>query len=151
MYGMSSQVQFKRFLLDFSIMDIAITLTKDLWSKIVSGEKKVEMRKWDLPKHFGLKQDSIYVVLKGTRKIVGRFKVEDVRMSFIQEAAWRRFGDGLGVSYQWYTQYWGKSIVMYFFVIGNCRVLSCHKNIEVTHAPQKYINIDKAWKCLVHL
>lgn len=132
-------------------MDIAITLPKDLWSKIVSGEKKVEMRKWDLPKHFDLKKDSIYVVLKGTRKVVGRFKVEDVKMYFTQWAAWRRFGDGLGISYKWFTQYWGNSFVMYFFVIGNCRVMSCHENKEVVYAPQKYILIDKAWKCLVHL
>lgn len=129
-------------------MNIAITLPQDLWSKIVSGEKKVEMRKWDLPRHFDLKLDSIYVVIKGTRKIVGRFKVEDVQMSFLRFAAWRRFGDGLGVSYQWFTQYWGNSYVMFFFVIGNCRVLSCFGTIEVPHAPQKYILMDKVWKSL---
>lgn len=132
-------------------MDIAITLPKDLWLKIVSGEKKVEMRKWDLPKHFDLKLDSIYVVIKGTRKVVGRFKVEDVQFSFLQFTAWRRFGDGLGISYQRFTQYWGNSFVMFFFVIGNCRVLSCHENIEAPLAPQKYILINKAWKCHVHL
>lgn len=132
-------------------MDIAITLPKDLWLKIVSGDKKVEMRKWDLPKHFDIKLDSIYVVIKGTRKVVGRFKVEAVQWSYLQFAAWRRFSDGLGVSYQWFTQYWGNSSIMYFFVIGNCRVLSCRENIEVSHAPQKYIIIDKTRKCLVHL
>lgn len=132
-------------------MNIAITLPKDLWSKIVSGEKKVEMRKWDLPKHFDIKSDSIYVVLKGTRRVVGRFKVEKVKRYFTPWVAWDKFGDGLGVSYQWFTKYWGNSFGMYFFVIGNCRVLSCHGIIEVPHAPQKYILIDKAWKSLVLL
>lgn len=122
-------------------MDIAITLPKDLWSKIVSGEKKAEMRKWDLPKHFNLKKDSIYVVLKGTRKVVGRFKVEDVDMFFLKECAWNKYGDGLGVSHEWFSKYWGDAFVMYFFVIGNCRVFDHRKVVEVTHAPQKYIKL----------
>lgn len=132
-------------------MDIAITLPKDLWLKIVSGDKKVEMRTWDLPKHFDMKLDSIYVVIKGTRKVVGRFKVEGVKRYCTPWVAWDKLGDGLGVSYQWFIKYWGTHFMMIFFMIGNCRVLSCRENIEVSFAPQKYIIIDKASKCLVHL
>lgn len=133
-------------------MDIIITLPKDLWTKIVTGEKSVEMRKWNLPVHFDVTLDHIYVVLKGTRRVVGCFKVERVAYNFVKRAAWEEFGDKLGVSFEWFSKYWGDKTErdMCFFFIGNSHVLGGHRKIEVAHAPQKYMNIDKSWESLVH-
>lgn len=122
-------------------MDIAITMPKDLWLKIVSGDKSVEMRKWGLPKHFNLTLDRIYVVLKGTQKIVGNFQVVYVESRIRKNSSWSDFGKYLGVPYDWFSKYWGNSCVMYFFVIGDCTILDRHVNMGVSHAPQKYINI----------
>lgn len=55
-------------------MDIAITLPKTLWEKIVSGEKQIELRK-NFPKDFNVNVDKVYVCLKGTEFIAGFFKV----------------------------------------------------------------------------
>ena len=133
-------------------MDIIITLPKDLWTKIVTGEKSVEMRKWNLPEHFDVTLDKVFVVLKGTKRVVGCFEVERVAYNFSKTESWEEFGEKLGISYEWYDKYFGDYIFrdMYFFFIGNCHVLGNHRNIQVVRAPQKYMNIDEAWECLAH-
>lgn len=122
-------------------MDIAITLPEDLWLKIVSGEKSVEMRKWGLPRHFNLLLDRVYVVLKGTRKIVGNFQVVNVESRIRKETSWLDYGKACCVPLDCFSKYWGDSCVMYFFEIGDCTILDRHVNMGVLHAPQKYINI----------
>lgn len=57
-------------------MDIAITLPKSLWDKIVSGEKSIELRK-TRPYHFDIDFDRVYVVIKGSNDIVGYFNITD--------------------------------------------------------------------------
>lgn len=132
-------------------MDIIITLPKDLWTKIVSGDKSVEMRKWNLPEHFDVRVDRVFVVLKGTTRVVGCFKVERVAFNFVKDAAWQEFGNNLGVSFEWFDKYWGKCLIrdMFFFYIGDSHVLGSHRNVQVASAPQKYFNIDNAWESLV--
>lgn len=49
-------------------MNVLITLPKQLIDKIISGEKKYEMRKW-FPKFMRLGEDGFFVVEKGTDKI----------------------------------------------------------------------------------
>ena len=49
-------------------MNVLITLPKDLIEKIISGEKKYEMRKY-FPKYMRLGEDGFFVVEKGTDKI----------------------------------------------------------------------------------
>lgn len=55
-------------------MDIAITLPRSLWDKIVSGEKTIELRK-NTPQEFNEKTDRVYVCLKATERVVGFFTV----------------------------------------------------------------------------
>ena len=49
-------------------MNILITLPKNLLEKIMSGEKKYEMRK-SLPKNMKLGEDGFFVVEKGTDEV----------------------------------------------------------------------------------
>lgn len=133
-------------------MDIIITLPKGLWTKIVTGDKRVEMRKWNLPKHFDVTLDKVYVVLKGTKRVVGCFEIKRVRYILVKSVAWAVLGDKLGIDYERFDKYWGCNEIrdMYFFYIGDTHVLGRNRNIQVARAPQKYINIDKAWECLEH-
>lgn len=133
-------------------MDIIITLPKDLWTKIITGEKSVEMRKWYLPKHFDVTLNRVYIVLKGTKRVVGYFEVKRVAYNYVKVAAWEEFGDKLGIDYEWFDKYWGKDVNrdMYFFYVGDIHVLGSHRNLQVARAPQKYINIDKSWECHEH-
>lgn len=132
-------------------MDIIITLPRELWTKIVTGEKSVEMRKWNLPEHFDVRRDKVFVVIKGTTKVVGCFKVERVTFNFAKVAAWEEFGDKLGIDYEWFDKYWGNDEIrdMCFFYIGDTHVLGSHRNVQVARAPQKYLNIDNAWESLI--
>lgn len=56
-------------------MDIVITLPKNLIEKILSGEKTVEVRT-RRPIKFNLYRDIVYVVQKGTRRVVMNFTIE---------------------------------------------------------------------------
>lgn len=60
-------------------MDIAITLPRSLWDKIVSGEKTIELRK-NTPQEFNEKTDRVYVCLKGTEFVAGYFTVLSFRL-----------------------------------------------------------------------
>lgn len=132
-------------------MSIIITLPKDLWLKIVSGDKGFEMRKWGLPKHFNFEKDNVYVVLKGTRRIVGYFEVVKVESRVIKDVAWDNFGKELGVSYDWFSKYWGDDDyrVMYFFEIGHCHDFTARYQAEVPFAPRKYIKLTDHMKYFI--
>lgn len=126
-------------------MDIIITLPKEMWHKIVIGDKDVEMRKWFPITHFNLKKNRIYVVQKGTKKIVGYFNVVNLSGRLRKEPSWLEFGSRLGVTYEWFSKYWGEERnPMYFFEIGDCHVYSSHFKVEVPCAPQKYVNLTES-------
>lgn len=59
-------------------MNILITLPKNLLDKILSGEKKFEMRK-RLPKNMKLGEDGFFVVEKGTDKVRCWCRVDKVK------------------------------------------------------------------------
>lgn len=59
--------------------DIAITLPRNLWDKIVAGEKTIELRK-RIPKDFDIAEDWCYVVEKGTRRVLGRMTLSFSRV-----------------------------------------------------------------------
>lgn len=125
-------------------MDIIITLHKELWHKIVIGDKDVEIRKWFPITHFNPKKNCIYVVLKGTKKIVGYFNVVSFSGRLLKEPSWLEYGSRLGVTYEWFSKYWGEGRrPMYFLEIGDCHVFSSHSQIEVPCPPQKYVNVTE--------
>lgn len=60
-------------------MNILITLPKHLIEKIISGEKKYEMRKC-LPKNMKIGEDGFFVVEKGTDKVRCWCRVDAILM-----------------------------------------------------------------------
>lgn len=85
-------------------MNILITLPKHLIDKILSGEKKFEMRKC-LPKNMRLGVDGFFVVEKGTDKVVCWCRVDVVYDTFIDRynAAW--FANRVGISFEYVEKY----------------------------------------------
>lgn len=55
--------------------NILITLPKDLWDSIKRGKKTIELRK-SIPVKFDNCYSKCYVVLKGTRYVVGYFYID---------------------------------------------------------------------------
>ena len=98
-------------------MDIAITLPLDLWKKIVSGEKSIELRK-NFPKEFNVKTDRVYVILKGTTRIAGYFMVSSFEAFYAES-----INDLYPILYkiavpkQWIIGYIGYSSMVYFWHI----------------------------------
>lgn len=55
--------------------NIVITLPKDLWDSIKRGKKTIELRK-SIPVKFDSCYSKCYVILKGTRYVVGYFYID---------------------------------------------------------------------------
>lgn len=70
-------------------MNILVTLPKNLVEKIISGEKKVEVRKC-FPKNMKLYSDGFFVVEKGTDNIRCWCRVDDIAYTFadLYSASW---------------------------------------------------------------
>lgn len=85
-------------------MNILITLPKLLIDKILSGEKKFEMRKC-LPKNMRLGVDGFFVVEKGTDKVVCWCRVDVVYGTYIDHYSADWFASRLCVSYEYVDKY----------------------------------------------
>lgn len=98
-------------------MDIAITLPQDLWKKIVSGEKSIELRK-NFPKDFDVTTDRVYVIWKGTTLIAGYFVVSSFEYLYAESILdFERFLAEISVPIPWIVNYCGFSSVVYLWHI----------------------------------
>ena len=122
-------------------MDILITLPKNLIEKILSGEKTVEVitRR---PIQFDLFNDIVYVVQKGTRRVVMNFSIEkfdDVDMAGLLFL----YNEGkVGVDLNWLTKYAANKKTFSIWYIGCVTSLDCIDltldKMPVKAAPQSY-------------
>jgi len=113
-------------------MDIAITLPKELWKKVVSGEKTYELRR-KFPSNFTIGADKVYVILKGTKNVIGYFKVIANLKVQIHDAVMR--SRQIGVEPEWIARYldYGNKLG-HLWKIGNVTVFSPHSmNIVDLH------------------
>ena len=130
-------------------MDIAITLPKDLWKKIVSGEKIYELRK-SFPRKLKLKTGKVYVVLKGTKKVAGYFNVT----SFCKVSAYEAclMNKGIGVHPAWIAGYLGIGMHLdeektsaYLWNIGDTtellQTVRANVNLHLKSNPQSFCYI----------
>ena len=117
-------------------MNILITLPKNLLDKIISGEKKFEMRKC-LPKYMNICEDGFFVVEKGTDDVRCWCRVDEVRETYIDHniAGW--FAPRLCVSEEYIEKY-GKKV--YLWRIGKVIALECLKrdSLIVDRNPQQF-------------
>lgn len=85
-------------------MNVLITLPKHLIDKIISGEKKYEMRKF-LPKFMRLGLDGFFVVEKGTDKIRCWCRLDAVRKPYIDSLSAECLASSLCVSKEYIEKY----------------------------------------------
>lgn len=119
-------------------MNILITLPKDLLDKIISGEKKFEMRK-SLPMHMIIGQDGFFVVEKGTDTIRCWCRVDDVRETYVDHYSARWFAPYLCVSEEYIEKYAnGKKV--YLWKIGKVCVFEYlwRNSLLVDRNPQQF-------------
>ena len=97
-------------------MNILITLPKNLLEKIISGEKKFEMRKC-LPKNMKIGEDGFFAVEKGTDDVRCWCRVDEVRETYIDHYSAGWFASRLCVTEEYIEKY-AKSEKVYLWEIG---------------------------------
>lgn len=127
-------------------MDIAITLPLDLWKKIVSGEKSIELRK-NFPKMFRVNSNKIYVILKGTKQVAGFFQVSSFEYFYAESV--RDFEPILAeisVPRQWIVNYVGYSSAVYLwhirYVHAFVRLIERRSVWNMKTNPQSYVYVN---------
>lgn len=119
-------------------MNILITLPKNLIEKIISGEKKFEMRKC-LPNQMRFGEDGFFVVEKGTDDIRCWCRVDGFMLTYIDHynAGW--YAHRLGVSKEYIKKY-AKSKKVYLWKIGKVIEIECLKrdSLIVDRNPQQF-------------
>lgn len=98
-------------------MDIIITLPKNLIKKILSGEKTVEVRT-RRPIKFDLYRDIVYVVQKGTRRVIMDFSIERF-VDVDKDGLLFYYNEGnVGVDYDWLMKYAANKKTFSIWYIG---------------------------------
>ena len=121
---------------------IIITLPKSLWNSISNGSKAYELRKV-LP-FFTPNKTRVYVVLKGTRYVIGYFTVSQAIACYDTERLWSQYGKYLAISKEWFLQYVSsKKRVLYLWQIRNVYQYNClvdlEKYFQIKRNPQSFI------------
>ena len=120
-------------------MNILITLPKHLIEKIISGEKKFEMRKC-LPKYMNLGEDGFFVVEKGTDEVRCWCRVDNYMDGTMTEGQARKISKDLCVTPQFILDYASVGTTVYLWQIGKVKVLQdlCRGSLFVDKNPQQF-------------
>ena len=120
-------------------MNILITLPKLLIEKIISGEKKFEMRKC-LPKNMKLGEDGFFVVEKGTDEVRCWCRVDKYIKGSMSELAAIQYAHNLCVTPQFILDYAPVGTTVYLWQIGKVKVLKdlCRGSLFVDKNPQQF-------------
>ena len=119
-------------------MNILITLPKNLLDKILSGEKKYEMRKC-LPKNMKLGEDGFFVVEKGTDEVRCWCRVDKITETYIEDNSIDWYASRLCVPAEYIEKYAnGKKV--YLWQIGKVKVFQgfCRDSLLVDKNPQQF-------------
>lgn len=120
-------------------MNILITLPKHLLDKILSGEKKYEMRK-SLPKKMKIGEDGFFVVEKGTDNVRCWCRVDSVIHTGMNAYVAERFSDELCVTPEFILNYApvGKDVCLW--QIGKVVELRdlCRDSLGIDKNPQQF-------------
>lgn len=119
-------------------MNILITLPKDLLEKIISGEKKFEMRKC-LPRHMKIGWDGFFVVEKGTDDVRCWCRVDGWMYTFIDfySAQWWAYRACVPMEY---VEKYANGKKVYLWEIGKVKIYENLKRNELFIAsnPQQF-------------
>ena len=120
-------------------MNVLITLPKHLIEKIISGEKKFEMRKC-LPKNMKLGEDGFFIVEKGTDEVRCWCRVDSVIEMNMNEWLSEYYSKDLCVTPQFILDYAPVGTKVYLWQIGKINVLRvlCRDSLFVDKNPQQF-------------
>lgn len=120
-------------------MNILITLPKNLIEKIISGEKKFEMRKC-LPKNMKLGEDGFFVVEKGTDKVRCWCRVGSVIKTGMNADLAELYSKDLCVTPRFILDYAPVGKNVWLWQIGKVKVLQdlCRDSLFVDKNPQQF-------------
>lgn len=119
-------------------MNILITLPKNLIEKIISGEKKFEMRKC-LPKNMVIRKDGFFVVEKGTNDVRCWCRVDGYIYTFMHYFNSKCYSRLLKVP-EGYIQKYANGKKVYLWKIGKVIEFEClcRDSLFVDRNPQQF-------------
>lgn len=120
-------------------MNILITLPKNLLDKILSGEKKFEMRKC-LPKNMKLGEDGFFVVEKGTNDVKCWCRVDSVIEISMNECLSEYYSNDLCVTPQFILNYAPIGTKVFLWEVSKVVKLQdlCRDSLCVDENPQQF-------------
>ena len=126
-------------------MNVVITLPKDLLEKIISGEKKFEMRKCE-PKHMRIGVDGFFVVEKGSDDIRCWCRVDDIFETDISAYSTKLLASQLCVPEDYIEKYANYKKV-YLWDIGKVKTFENLKrdDLLVDRNPQSFAYTPLSW------
>ena len=126
--------------------DIAITLSVDLWQKICSGEKPIEVRK-NVPAWFNTEKDRVYVILKGYGVVVGYFCIDFFARNQDPQKMWENHANEIGVKQEWWWKWVGHSRYVQVWMIRRVRHFDVYEPIKsflgLEYSPQSYVYVER--------
>lgn len=120
-------------------MNILVTLPKHLLDKIISGEKKFEMRKC-LPKNMKLGEDGFFVVEKGTDEVRCWCRVDLVVEVTMNALVAVQYAGVLGVSPEFVLNYAPIGTKVYMWEVSKVVKIQnlCRNSLFVDKNPQQF-------------
>lgn len=120
-------------------MNILITLPKHLLEKIMSGEKKFEMRK-SLPKNMKLGEDGFFAVEKGTDEVKCWCRVDKIIETIMNNSIAERYAEDLCVSPQFILNYAPVGTKVYLWRVSKVIKLQdlCRGSLFIDKNPQQF-------------
>lgn len=120
-------------------MNVLITLPKHLIAKIISGDKRYEMRKC-LPKNMIIGKDGFFAVEKGTDEVRCWCRVDRCIEVTMTTLAAVQYAGVLGVSPQFILNYAPVGTKVYLWEIGKVKKTQdlCRNHLFVGKNPQQF-------------
>ena len=123
-------------------MNVIITLPSDLIAAIVSRQNQIEFRK-NLPRHFNSIDDWVYVIEKGTKNVVARFRVNYFQKEYDPIEIWHTYGHLIWVNSDWFMKYASTTRDYYLWHISEPEYLEkpLHRGafFGLSSNPQSYV------------
>lgn len=127
-------------LITYAKMNVVLTLPKHLIANLISGNKRIEMRK-SFPIHFNIGIDGFFACEKGTTEIKCWCRID--RIEKVQDISRvpSEMQTSICVSEDYIKRY-AQNKKIYFWHIGKCieftTPLDLHRNFNLKRAPQSY-------------
>lgn len=130
-------------------MNIVITLPVNLIAEILEGRKKFEIRT-KIPANFNIYRDVVYVVQKGTHKVILYFTIVKFITGLDLNKNARYIAKKAAVLTGWLKAYAeNKSIILAWEIGCYCKLTDCsevYKQLGIKTNPQSYIYTECDWR-----